>query len=58
MCLLIHWVNGMQLKDESILAIGMLSMSPGVLIGFLHFKYSGFAVSDFVEGVSSVFLQC
>lgn len=35
----------MQLKDESILAIG-------ILIGrFLHFEYLGFSVTDFVEGV-------
>jgi len=42
----------MRLKDETILAIGMLSMALGILVGrFLHFGYLGFAVSDFVEGV-------
>ena len=45
-------VNGMLLKDENILAIGMLSMSLGILVGrFLHFEYLGFSVSDFIEGV-------
>ena len=42
----------MQLKDESILAIGMISIALGILIGrFLHFEYSGFSITDFVEGV-------
>jgi len=43
----------MLIKDENILlAVGMFSISLGILIGrFLHFEYSGFAVSDFVEGV-------
>ena len=45
-------VNGMQLKDESILAIGMISMALGILIGrFLYFEYSAFSVTDFAEGV-------
>ena len=45
-------VNGMQLKDESILAIGMISIALGILIGrFLHLEYSGFSITDFVEGV-------
>ena len=45
-------VNEMPLKDETMLAIGMISMALGILIGrFLHFDYSGFSVSDFVEGV-------
>jgi len=36
-------VNVMPLKNESILAIGMISMSLGILIGrFLHFEYAGF----------------
>jgi len=40
------------LKDENILAIGMISMSLGILIGrFTHFEYSGFGISDFVEGI-------
>jgi len=40
------------LKDENILAIGMMSMSLGILVGrFTHFEYSGFAVSDFIEGI-------
>ena len=43
----------MLIKDENVLlAIGMISISLGILIGrFLHFEYSGFAVSDFIEGV-------
>lgn len=42
----------MRLKDETILAIGMLSMALGILVGrFLHFEYLGFAVTDFLEGV-------
>ena len=45
-------VNEMPLKDETMLAIGTISMALGILIGrFLHFDYSGFSVSDFVEGV-------
>jgi len=40
------------LKDENILAIGMMSMALGILVGrFTHFEYSGFAVSDFIEGI-------
>ena len=42
----------LQLKDENILAIGMISIALGILIGrFLHFEYLGFSVTDFVEGV-------
>ncbi|MDH5689804.1 MAG: hypothetical protein OEY81_00020 [Candidatus Bathyarchaeota archaeon] len=42
----------MQLKDETMLAIGMMAMALGILIGrFVHFEYSGFSVSDFVEGI-------
>jgi len=42
----------MLLKDETLLAIGMISIALGILIGrFVHFEYSGFSVSDFVEGV-------
>lgn len=41
----------MLLKDEYIPAVGMISISLGILIGFLHFEYLGFAVSDFIEGV-------
>jgi len=45
-------VNKMQLKDETMLAIGSISIALGILIGrFLHFEYSGFSVSDFVQGV-------
>jgi hypothetical protein len=34
------------------LAVGMISLSLGILIGrFLHFEFFGFAVTDFVEGV-------
>ena len=43
----------MLIEDENVLlAIGMISLSLGILVGhFLHFEYSGFSVSDFVEGV-------
>jgi len=42
----------MRLDDERILAIGMISLAIGILIGrFLYFEYAGFAVTDFVEGV-------
>jgi len=42
----------MLIKDENLQPLGMFSISLGILIGrFLHFEYSGFAVSDFVEGV-------
>lgn len=42
----------MQLKDETMLSIGMISIALGILIGrFVHIEYSGFAVSDFVEGI-------
>ncbi len=42
----------MRLKDETVLAIGMVSMALGILIGrFLHFEYLGFSVTDFAEGV-------
>jgi len=42
----------MPLKDENILAMGMISMALGILIGrFLHFEYSGFSVTDFIEGI-------
>jgi hypothetical protein len=40
------------LKVENILAVGMMSMAIGILIGrFTHFEYSGFLISDFVEGI-------
>ena len=42
----------MRLNDENMLAIGMISIALGILIGrFLHFEYLGFSVTDFVEGV-------
>jgi len=41
------------IKNENVLlAVGMISICLGILVGrFLHFEYSGFSVSDFVEGV-------
>ncbi len=40
------------LKDENILAIGMISIALGILIGkFLHLEYLGFSVTDFIEGL-------
>jgi len=45
-------VDGMRLKDEGILAIGMISIALGILTGrFLHFEYLGFSITDFAEGV-------
>jgi hypothetical protein len=45
-------VREVLLKDENILAIGMISIASGILIGrFLHFEYIGFSVTDFVEGI-------
>jgi len=42
----------MGLKDETVLAIGMMSLSIGFLVGhFTSFEYSGFSVSAFVAGV-------
>lgn len=42
----------MPLNDESILAVGMISIALGILIGrFLHLEFMGFSVTDFVEGV-------
>jgi hypothetical protein len=45
-------VKHLQLKDENMLAIGMVSLALGILIGrFLHFEYLGFSITDFVEGI-------
>jgi len=45
-------VTEMQLKDETILSIGMLCMAIGILVGrFTRFEYSDFGISDFVEGL-------
>ena len=42
----------MRLKDETMLSIGMISLALGILIGrFVHFEYSGFSISNFIEGV-------
>jgi hypothetical protein len=42
----------MPLKNEGMLAIGMISMALGILIHrFLNFEYSVFPVTAFVEGV-------
>ena len=42
----------MGIKTETMLSIGMISMALGILIGrFVHVEISGFAVSDFVEGI-------
>ncbi len=50
---LLDGVYEMLIKDENVLlAVGMISISLGILVGrFLHFEYSGFSVSDFVEGL-------
>ena len=42
----------MLLKDENLLAVGMISLALGILIGqFLQFEYMGVPVPAFVEGV-------
>lgn len=42
----------MKLSDERIIAIGAISLALGILIGrFLHFEYSGFSITDFIEGI-------
>jgi len=43
----------MLIKNENTFqAVGMISLSLGILIGrFLPIEYSGFSVSDFVEGM-------
>jgi hypothetical protein len=42
----------MKLKDETVLSIGMMSLAIGILVGrFTYFEYSGFSISDFMEGV-------
>jgi hypothetical protein len=42
----------MLLRNETVLAVGMISLALGILIGrFLHFEYLGFSVTDFTEGV-------
>ena len=42
----------MELSDERILAIGMISLAVGILIGrFLYFEYAGFSITDFIEGI-------
>ena len=43
----------MLIKNENTFqAVGMISLSLGILIGrFLHIEYSGFSVSDFIQGV-------
>ncbi len=39
-------------KNETLLSAGMVSMAFGILIGrFLHYEYSGFSVTDFLEGL-------
>ncbi len=45
-------VDKMGFKDETVLSIGMMSLAIGILVGrFTHFEYSGFSISDFVEGI-------
>jgi len=39
----------MKQSDETILAIGMITLAIGILIGrFLYFEYQGFVVTDFI----------
>ena len=45
-------VAKMQLKDETILSIGMMCMAVGIFVGrFTQFVYSNFGISDFIEGL-------
>ena len=50
-------INGIRnmrrkLKGETVLSIGMLSLTFGILVGrFTYFEYFGFSISAFVEGV-------
>ena len=37
--------------ENTLLAIGMFSLALSIPIGFLHFEYLGFSVSDFIEGM-------
>jgi hypothetical protein len=42
----------MHLKDENILAIVIMSLALGILMGrFFLFEYAGFSVAGFLEGV-------
>ena len=42
----------MKLKDETVLSIGIMSLTIGILVGrFTYFEYFGFSISDFIEGV-------
>jgi 1,4-dihydroxy-2-naphthoate octaprenyltransferase len=42
----------MKLKDEYVLSVGMISFVIGIFIGrFVYFEYSGFSITDFIEGV-------
>jgi len=42
----------MKLNDKTIIPIGMMSLTFGILIErFTHLEYYGFSISDFVEGI-------
>jgi len=42
----------MKLKDKTVLSIGIMSLTIGILVGrFTYFEYSSFSISDFVEGI-------
>ena len=42
----------MELSDERMLSIGMISLALGILVGrFLYFEYAGFSITDFMEGI-------
>jgi len=42
----------MEFNNETVLSIGMMALAIGILIGrFTHFEFSGFSISDFVEGL-------
>ena len=42
----------MKLKDNTIISIGMMSLTFGILIGrFTYLEYSDFSISDFAEGI-------
>ena len=45
-------VKEMLIKNENtLMAVGMFSLSLSILIGFLHVEWFGFSVSDFMKGM-------
>jgi hypothetical protein len=45
-------VEKMKLKDETLMAVGMLSITLSVILRvFFEMSYMGFSITDFLEGV-------